>query len=520
MSDINDKFFNLIFKDNEEKLENIDIQSEKGRQNLLLINNKLSEENLEFVNKIDSNIKNIEKTVENKLSEIQYKLLRVVEKVRGAVLAERGTSGAIFTTQIPINKQQITNNTTTKIKDGIAFGVPQDSEEYSSDLSLLSLKNLEFENLYVNSLNKYSTDALENFSIQTKTQTSIPIEFKINLNGVIRTASSLVIDMHSHSIAEVYHNGELFSEKKLIKTIIIPVDIKTSSVGLRIYPSIHRTNEVIFNKIGYTELIYNSPTYFETKNIQINKDLSQIVIDTCDNSNDPNINLNYYISINDEEFESFSPVAKHTAIEKQSIITTDKSQILKMFKNKLIKYSEGDYRVYVPDALQNNSVFKHDVFLPNTLEIKNRQLFLIINSEITLIKQALSDLKDFHLFINGKEVYTDEFKLYRGISSILLLDKYNENININLDYLTKLIGKENIFLERYTKDLFKDSTNNSLYITLNNLEFRDSFDQLGYVYFPGVKPKRQIDTIKIKAELKSLDQKTVPFISRILVRGI
>ena len=66
-------------------------------------------------------------------------------------------------------------------------------------------------------------------------------------------------------------NGELIIEKSLLKGIVVPVDIKTQTVTIRAYPSIHRTVSLFFKRIGYTELIYNTATYFETKNVSILK---------------------------------------------------------------------------------------------------------------------------------------------------------------------------------------------------------------------------------------------------------
>lgn len=283
MNDILDKFFKVSFGDTEKSVDKLNLNSEKGRKNFDLIVKNIIDENLQKVDRIEKNVKTINSNFDQKVAELQYKINKVVEKVRGAILTERGTSGAIYTTQIPINKQQISNKTTTQIKDEIAFGVPEDSEEYSNDLSLLSLKNLEFTELHLRALNKNSNDALENFIIEPKTQTSSPIEFKINLSGVIRTDSSLVLDLKTHGIIEVYKNGQLYKEKSLLKNIIVPVDINTVSVSIRSYPAVHKTTALSFNKIGYTELIYGEATYFESKNIDINKDFSQLVIDTCDN---------------------------------------------------------------------------------------------------------------------------------------------------------------------------------------------------------------------------------------------
>lgn len=519
MSKIDDKFFQVSFGDKVEKIEKIDLQTEKGRKEFELLSLDVFENNSSMVKGILSNIEKTSTTLEEKVEELQYKINKTVEKVRGAILAERGTSGAIYTTQIPINRQQISTNTTTKIQDGIAFGVPENSEEISSELSLLQLRHLEFTNLYLNSLNKNSTDSLKDFSLSPKTQNSLPIEFKINLNGVIRTASSLVLELKTHGIIEVYKNGQLVNEKALVKNIIIPVDINTLTVSIRSYPSIHRTSSLSFNRIGYTELIYDSTTYFETKNININRDFSQVVVDTCDNSDDANIDIKYFISINDREFEGFSPVVKHKALEKQSIITVDKSQILSMYESVGRKYSEGDYRFLVPNNLQTNLVYMHDIFLRNFKKLVDKEFTLTVQEDITLDKRAITMKETDRLFINDKEIVEDVFVLYKGVIKLVSIDESNTVQPINLNYIETLIGESNIYIKRIKKELLTDP-DGSKYISLSVPEFKDSFDTTGSVYFPGIKPKQRINTIKIKAELQSLDKRTVPFISRLLIRGM
>lgn len=519
MNKIANKFFKASFGNKADRLEDVDLNTEKGRKELELISLDLFKTNQVMVKDINDNIEQTNNKLRDKIEELQYKINKTVEKVRGAILAERGTSGAIYTTQIPINRQQISTNTTTKIQDGIAFGVPENSEEFSSELSLLQLKNLEFDNLYLSSLNKYSNDALRDFTLAPKTQNNLPIEFKINLNGVIRTASSLVIELKTHGIIEIYKNGQLITEKSLIKNIIVPVDINTLAVSIRSYPSIHRTSGLTFNQIGYTELIYDSTTYFETKNININKDFNQIVIDTCDNSNDKNIDIKYFISINDQPYEGFSPVIKHKALEKQSIITVDKTQILNMYESEGVKYSEGDYRFLVPNNLQTNLIYMHEVFLRNNKKLDTREFIITIKEDVTLDKRAILSQSSDRLFINDKEILDDTFVVYKGIMKLVSISGNNEIQPINLNYIETLLGESNIYIGKIQKELLTNS-NGEKYISLSIPEFKDSFDTAGKVYFPGIKPKQRISTIKIKAELQSLDKRTVPFISRLLVRGM
>lgn len=520
MSDIDNKFFSTSYGNEiATSITDVDVNSNKGRKELELLIKDKFEDNNKLVSETEDRLTYLNNTLKEEIDTLQYKINKVVEKVRGALIAERGTTGTIYTTQVPINKQQTTNNTTTRIEDNVAFGVPLNNEEYSSELTLLTLRSLSFTNLYVSSLNKQRTDTLENFVISPKLQTNIPTEFTINLTGIIRTSSSLILDMEEHGIIEVYKNGMLWKEKSLIKTLVIPVDINTNSIAIRSYPSIHRTNSLKFKKIGYTELIYDSTTIFESKNININKSLYQLAIDTCDNSNDTAIKIDYYVSINDEPYEAFAPVSKTDALFKQAIITLDKSQILSMYPSQSIKISEGNYRFNVPNNLQTNLIKKHDIYLRNYKKLTDRELTLISKKDVELNTLAITQNPSYRLFVNSREILSETFNLYVGISKIVVLDSSNEIKNLNLDYLETLIGEENIYLDSLSKDIFTDPITGERFVSLAVPEFIDSMRD-GLIFFPGIKPKKQINTLKIKAELNSLDKKTVPFISRILVRGI
>ena len=121
--------------------------------------------------------------------------------------------------------------------------------------------------------------------------------------------------------------------------------------------------------------------------------------------------------------------------------------------------------------------------------------------------------------MNNREIKTETFTLYKGINKIVVIDNNSTIQGLNLTYLNTLIGNENIYINCITKPILTDSEGNK-YISLSVPEFSSSFDKVGTIYFPGLKTKLKVNTIKVKAQLKSLDKKTVPFISRLLVRGI
>ena len=263
----NKKFLEATYGKVASNLVDINVETEKGREELTLLANNISYEAKVKSNNALENNKKLTSEIDDKILKLNYKIKSTVEKLRGAILSERRTSGAIYTTRIPITKQQTTSTTTAKIEQGIAFGVSSLDSDNNSDIevTLLELRNLNFSNLNLTKINKISTDKLEDFILSPKTQHSLPIEITINLTGVLRTDSSLLFEMLNHQIVEVYRNEELIVEKTLLKDIIVPVNIGSRTVTIRAYPSIHRMVSLSFKRIGYTELIYSSDTYFETE---------------------------------------------------------------------------------------------------------------------------------------------------------------------------------------------------------------------------------------------------------------
>ena len=123
MSNLDSRFLKATYGDVSDHLVNIDLTSEKGREELYLISSNIIKEAKTQSELALKNNEIINSTIDQKIVELNYKIKNAIEKLRGAVLAERKTSGAIYTTQIPITKQQTTETTTAKIDQGIAFGI-------------------------------------------------------------------------------------------------------------------------------------------------------------------------------------------------------------------------------------------------------------------------------------------------------------------------------------------------------------------------------------------------------------
>lgn len=526
IKDIKRKFYTSGFdvEDIEITKDTDIVSSDKDRQGIQLIFEEKLGESIQNVKKTKENLDSISNTLTSNIDKLNYKINQAVEKLRGAILVERNTTSTIYSTIIPITTQQTNNTTTTAtISDNIIFGISDSTIDYET-ITPLVLSNISFKNLNIKSLNKKSTDVLQNFIMSNKTHNTLPFEFTIDVRGLLRGTTSIILGLKDYAIIEVYKDGGLFKDKALSNYFNIPVEVSTESITLRVYPTIHKSTDLHFDIIGMTEYIYQDSTIYETKQIPVNRALSNIVVDTCDNSNDTNINIDYYISINGKEYEKFLPARKNNVKNVnnlQSIITLSKDSELNLVGFNGSKLKEGDIRYSLPSSLQNFLEYQTYVYIPN-LENKNDiEFYLLVKEDITLHKELLTNVNSI-FYIDGVEQDTYELFFAKGIRHFKVVNYSTEEVEpINYEYLSLLIGSENIYSNKVLKPILK--TNGDVkYISFSTPEMLEYFNTIEpqEIFIKETKKEVAVNTIKLKTVLGSLDMKTVPYISRILIRGL
>lgn len=465
-------------------------------------------------NKTEVNLENLNERIDSDLDYLNYKISKAVEKLRGAILSERNTTSTIYSSIIPITEQEANQQTTTAtIKDNIVFGIS--SSNIENDLiTPLTLQNLSFKNLEIKTLNKKYTENLVNFNIGNKDHNSVPLEFTIDLRGLIKQASLLVLKLKDISILEIYINGNLIREKELNNYFNIPVDLDTQSVGVRAYPTLHKSSTLNFDILGISELIYQEESIFETKQIPVNRQLTNIVIDTCDNAFINEVDIEYFISLNNSEYEKINPVTKQSGKYKrniQSIIALSKDKELSFTKLKGLKRVEGDIRYNISENLQNFIEYEIEIYYPNPLKKFKTEYYILIKEDVLLNKQASKIIQ-----VDNLET-EDNILLLKGIRKISL-SEINE---INYQYIENIIGKDNIYLNVQKTPIYKEVDGNK-YISLTIPEIISNTEEttIPDIYIKGIKQQIDLTTLKLKVVLKSLNQKTTPYVSRILLRGI
>ena len=445
------------------------------------------------------------------IPKLEFKINKLVEKIKGAILVERKTTSTIYSTIIPITTQYTNTETTTAtVKENVIFGLSNTKIDYE-DINVLNISNIIFKNL---NIKKLSGSVLENLTISNLTHNTLPFEFTINLNNLVNSSSEIILDLANYAIIEIYKDNTLYREKELSNYFSIPVDKENDTVTIRSYPTMHKSTDLHINILGITDLIYQDSTIYESKDISIGESLSYLVLDTCDNTLTSDVKIDYSIALNGGKYERINTI--HSYKDKnnivQSVIGLSKDSELNLLSLSGIKRSEGDIQYILPEDTQNHLNYELEVYLKNISNKKQSTYWILVKEDITMFK---SYFNVDTLLLDNNEVVTEEFIIPKGLRKIVF-----SSYLFNYDYLRQTIGDDNIFSDKLLKPILKK--NDYKYVSLNNIELLNAFNStdINNIYIKNLKKQVFVSTIKLKAELTSIDKKTVPFISRFLIRGI
>ncbi len=120
------------------------------------------------------------------------------------------------------------------------------------------------------------------------------------------------------------------------------------------------------------------------------------------------------------------------------------------------------------------------------------------------------------IFVDGIEQNEHVF-LHKGVRNISCIKSL-----LNLEYLENIFGKDQIFQDKVVKKIYKQA-GDLKYIILDSYEivqFTGDIKTIPKLYTKNVSKSVLVNSIRVKAVLRSLDYKTIPYISRFLVRGV
>lgn len=504
---------------------------------------------------LNSNIDMINEKIRTRIIELRTRLEECKDKVQQALIAEKKLVGETYTAIVPINSNYTSKATTATVEDEVVFGAGYTSGKESNEVINLDTIHIigEEDTVFKISNNNNSYPLIlsaEKNSYKTYNQ------FGIILPTITQSGILYIQFENVEAISILDSDGYEIVSKYISNVIKFPVDSSSRRFSIRFLNGDKRNIKI--NSLYFTEAIYNNETIFETLPFAINKQLSYLTVESCDNYASPEVDIKYEISINGEDYEEYRPSGKLKNNLIQSIIKTDKYGYNEPIILENPENNEGVFKFY-PDSMiiqnsklkafslkLNEDVLSLETFINNTNEtysmhIVAKEHFILYvneNSYVVLdgVRYNYEDVENGELVIS-KGLHSVEFKKLEW-KELVDLTKY-ELVIVEKEYL-EVIDRETG--EKLKVNFYfnpKEMQYNSFYLQLwiNKVDiylYEDSVKRKynnNYVeYFYKDNPyktyilnesrNRLVETIQIKATMKSINKIVCPYISKIVVRGI
>lgn len=502
---------------------------------------------------IEANVTKLDDRVRERLVELKLKLLESKDLVRQALLSERTLTGESYTLQIPLKKEYATDNTTATIEDEVVFGIGfnEVSVKNKLDLSTLQLRGEE------NTLFKVSTES-ETYPLRINFEENFykPYnQLKISVTNLTQTGVLFIKFDKAEVVSVLNKDGYETIEPFITDRLTINISHETQSFSLRFANNSQRI--VTVNEMYFTEAIYNKKTVFETVPFQIDKDLSFLTVQTCDNYSTRDVSINYEISINNSSYRAFRPNGKLNTQKIQSIIRTREVHPTEV----KIEYTDtvnGSYRFYNENLVSMNSKlrvfsgkmgvdfyslesylptdeYEMHLYVPEDFTLKlSPSMFVYVNDLLysyenteegaVSIQKGLNTLKVSKNF--WKEVIDlDNYSIIsvetNKITVIAKDDKTKQLIEVDNYFDTSMFVSNSIYLQLLLKNCL-------IYLKEEAVKRKYDKDYIEYLYKDTPSPiyvyseayQTTVNTIQFRVTLSSEDHKICPYVSKMLVRGV
>lgn len=527
-------------------------------------------ENLQYT--LNTKVNDINELVRTRIIELRSKLDECRENVQQAMLSEKKLVGETYTIVLPITKDYVTPQTTATVIDGMILGTGYDTGKVIQTALELDTVNIISEESTKFKISGKSNEYPLTLSVNKNLYNPYN-QFKIILPTITQSGILLIKFDKAEAISILNKDGYEIVSKHINNTIKFPVDSSSKSFSIRFLDSSKR--DIQINAMYFTEAIYNKETIYETFPIDINKQLSYLTVESCDNYATKDVDIKYEMSINGEEYEEYRPSGKLKDNLVQSIIKTDKYGYNEPIVLENAVREEGVFKFYPDNPIAQSSKLKafslklgEDIL---SIESFDKDLFLkyesgrfdLIYSEgVTemlklplVVKEAFTFYinKDSFIILDGiKYTYEDtlkgEVRLSKGLHTIEFnREEWKEMVDLTL---YELVGIDTDFIEvsdrktgvREKVEFYfnpKEKQFNSYYLQLwlqkvdiylfeDAVKRKYSNNYLEYfykdnpykTYILNESPSRLVDTIQIRATMKSVNEVVCPYISKIIVRGI
>lgn len=473
--------------------------------------------------------------------------------LNSALLADRKLTGETFTSIIPLTYDYVSDSSTATLKDTIIMGIEKDKmegEEYIN-ISGINITGEEHTVVKVNS-------RVFPYTLEMHNKIRSYSQVKIDISTVIREGIFNLEFEESQVISILDSNNFELVPKHVTKQISLPVTFQTNNFKIRFFNN--EIQKIKINKATYTDKIYIQEVTYESKKLAIEENLSQVVIDTCDNYSDPNVDIQYFIRFNTEEYQSLRPLNKFKInLEDkylQSIVLTDRyidNEIIKIEENILedgvFKFEIENLQVSVNKLRGFNKKLGDNLYSLEKYINKNSYTINIFNKEeieIVLNKDQSITLNNDLIQAKDKNLV---LKLQKGFNR-LEVDKtlWKEPVDLESTWIKEIKEDSLVVVDRETEEIREipyifntlQASTNSIYLQLLESESQvfieeiemfkkvSKTDTVEYIYKSDPNPiyiasysrKKEINSIQLKAVMKSKDKRTCPFISRIILKGV
>lgn len=473
--------------------------------------------------------------------------------LNSALLADRKLTGETFTSIIPLTYDYVSDSSTATLKDTIIMGIEKDKMEGEEYINISGINITGEEHTVVKVNSRVFPYTLEMYNkIRSYSQV------KIDISTVIREGIFNLEFEESQVISILDSNNFELVPKHVTKQISLPVTFQTNNFKIRFFNN--EIQKIKINKATYTDKIYIQEVTYESKKLAIEENLSQVVIDTCDNYSDPNVDIQYFIRFNTEEYQSLRPLNKlKINLEDkylQSIVLTDRyidNEIIKIEENILedgvFKFEIENLQVSVNKLRGFNKKLGDNLYSLEKYINKNSYTINIFNKEeieIVLNKDQSITLNNDLIQAKDKNLV---LKLQKGFNR-LEVDKtlWKEPVDLESTWIKEIKEDSLVVVDRETEEIREipyifntlQASTNSIYLQLLESESQvfieeiemfkkvSKTDTVEYIYKSDPNPiyiasysrKKEINSIQLKAVMKSKDKRTCPFISRIILKGV
>ena len=588
---LNDGIFSTAL-DQYESISDITTLLEEERFNydffLSMIKHATSE-NAGILDRALSLLENIEAQRDNVATRIQHLKRQLVDlyfSLRNAQAVDKYAASYLYQLALDLSSDDLfdSDNTSTYLTDGKIIGINTSlSSSASYDDSLDKFTSSDVTVNLVDSLGVYSGFISANnintgnkFSFQAKTSNLIKSRrFEIVIDRVNQTEINQIdLSMTESHLIEIYSSTDnstftkLYDDKVYIKTGIIPFSATTDQyIKIVIYKNSSLktvtskdgyTYKVDFNYLYISQLSPNKECEFITTAISPDIDsISSVSIDTCDNYNNKNVEISYFIDINGaEQWEEIRPIGK-LGQNKTHVKTAIKTN--NYFTNKVISLSK-DIASYVSDA----DLFEYDLELDSDFLDSNQILIMrdildtsviswkLIDEEYTAycvvnIPFTLTIADSEYIYINnvkysGQDVYISQGLYYIRIPQAYYYYIFNpysfDIISISDDGIYQLEDKttkvitsvqdpnypsnSKLNFELNSNFIFKNKSieNTSYYIYNSDTTYkiRTPKKENLYILYRLFEEDASGLSLRIKGIYSSLDNSTIPYTDRIILR--